>query len=303
MQILKILVIGSKGFIGSHVFRHFNNTELIAFGADIAVDYGSDNYILIDAINSNYDEIFRQHQFDLCVNCSGAASVPASIDNPSRDFSLNAFNVFKILDAVRKNSPDCKVINLSSAAVYGNPVNLPVKETDPLSPMSPYGFHKRASEQICEEFHRFFGLQVASLRIFSAYGEGLKKQLFWDLHKKAQASERVDLFGSGKESRDFIYIGDLVRLIEIVAVKSSFNAEVINAANGIEITIKEAASTFIKHWKPEVEINFTGKERKGDPSRWVADISKAKAMGYEPQFTLKKGLKNYCQWLRAEAER
>jgi dTDP-glucose 4,6-dehydratase/UDP-glucose 4-epimerase len=258
---------------------------------------------LIDAVNSNYDEVFRQHQFDLCVNCSGAASVPASIENPSRDFSLNAFNVFKILDAVRKNSPDCKVINLSSAAVYGNPVNLPVKETDPLSPMSPYGYHKLASEQICEEFHRFFGLQVASLRIFSAYGEGLKKQLFWDLHKKAQASKQVDLFGSGNESRDFIYIGDLVRLIEIVATKSNFKAEVINVANGIETSIKEAASTFIKHWKPGAAINFTGKERKGDPSRWVADISKAKAMGYEPQFTLEEGLKNYCQWLRTEAGR
>lgn len=297
---MKVLVIGSKGFIGAHVLRHFEVHNHVVYGADVSVDYSSDNYILIDAVNSNFNEVFQQHQFDLCVNCSGAASVPDSIENPARDYHLNTSNVFKILDAVRKNAPDCKVINLSSAAVYGNPAHLPVKETDPLNPMSPYGFHKRASEDICEEFHRFFGLKVASLRIFSAYGEGLKKQLFWDLHKKAETANTVDLFGSGKESRDFIYIGDLVRLIEIVAAKSNFQAEVINAANGIETSISEAAATFLKHWKPEADINFTGKERKGDPNRWVADISKAKAMGYEPQFTLEAGLKNYCQWLRTE---
>lgn len=297
---MKVLVIGSKGFIGTHAAQYFQARSHEVFGADVMVDYGAENYLIIDASNANFNELFEQQQFDLCVNCSGAASVPDSIENPARDYHLNTSNVFKILDAVRKNAPDCKMINLSSAAVYGNPVHLPVKETDPLNPMSPYGFHKRASEDICEEFHRFFGLQVASLRIFSAYGEGLKKQLFWDLHKKAEAANTVDLFGSGKESRDFIYIGDLVRLIEIVAKKSTFKAEVINAANGIETSISEAAATFLKHWKPEADINFTGKERKGDPNRWVADISKAKAMGYEPQFTLEAGLKNYCQWLRTE---
>jgi len=300
---LRILVIGSKGFIGTHATKYLMVRGHQVFGADVSVDYGAENYFLIDAANSNFDEVFQKNQFDLCVNCSGAASVPDSIKNPARDFHLNASNVFKILDAVKKNVPDCKVINLSSAAVYGNPVHLPVKESDPLNPISPYGFHKRASEYICEEFHRFFGLKVASLRIFSAYGEGLKKQLFWDLYKKAKTGNRVNLFGSGKESRDFIYIQDLVRLIEIVAEKSDFKGDIINAANGIESTINEAATTFMKHWKLDVELNFTGKERKGDPSRWVADINKAKAMGYEPQFTLEAGLKNYCQWLQAETEK
>ncbi len=300
---MRIIIIGSKGFIGNHASHYFSGLGHSVWGADVMVDYEAENYLLIDAVNADFNVLFEQQPFDLCVNCSGAASVPDSIENPARDYHLNTSNVFKILDAVRKQAPHCKVINLSSAAVYGNPNRLPIKETDASRPMSPYGFHKLASEQICEEFHRFFGLKVASLRIFSAYGEGLKKQLFWDLHKKALITNRIDLFGCGKESRDFIYIEDLVRLIEIVAEKSDFKADIINAANGAEITIQEAASEFLKYWKPEAKINFTGKERKGDPSRWVADISKVKAMGYEPKFTLKDGLKKYYQWLRKEIEK
>ena len=300
---MKVLIIGAKGFIGQHLRSYLESLKYEVFAADVLVEYADPNYFLIDATNASFNAVFEKKQFDLCVNCSGAASVPASIENPRRDFILNTMNVFKILDAIRKNNPSCKLINLSSAAVYGNPKSLPVKEGDEASPLSPYGYHKHASEKICEEFNRFFDIQVVSLRIFSAFGEGLKKQLFWDLYKKAESSEKVDLFGSGNESRDFIYIGDLVRLIEIVARKSTFKAEVINAANGEEITIRTAVETFFEIWNPTIQANFTGEERKGDPNRWIADVSLVKSMGYQSQYNLVQGLTNYSQWLRKEVEK
>lgn len=297
---MKVLVIGVKGFIGSHLMDHLESKGHDVFGADVIVDYSNPRYFQIDSTNSDFQQVFLDGQFDLCVNCSGAASVPDSISNPMRDYSLNSVNVFKILDSIRKHNAHCRLINLSSAAVYGNPKNFPVKESSSLKPMSPYGYHKMNSEVICEEFHRFFQVKVCSLRIFSAYGEGLRKQLFWDVYQKALKSKDIDLFGTGKESRDFIYVGDLVRLIEIVAQNCAFEADVVNAANGQEITIREAVETFLKFLNPKAKVNFTGLERKGDPNRWVADISKSKKFGYSPEFTLAEGLERYCDWLRRE---
>jgi dTDP-glucose 4,6-dehydratase/UDP-glucose 4-epimerase len=297
---MKILIVGSKGFIGTHVLNHFKDRGFSVYGADIVVDYTLDNYFLVDSVKTGFKEIFENESFDLCINCSGAASVPASLKSPLRDFRLNTNNVFEILEAIRKHNPSCKFINLSSAAVYGNPESLPIKESQPNKPVSPYGMHKFYSEQICYEFHRFFGLKTISLRIFSAYGEGLRKQLFWDLFQKSLKAQTIELFGTGKESRDFIYIKDLVCLIEKVAEKASFDGEAINAASGIEKSIKDAVDTFILLWNPQINVRFTGLERKGDPNRWVADVSIAKKLGFSNRYSLKEGLINYVEWLKKE---
>ena len=94
---------------------------------------------------------------------------------------LNVSNVFKQLDAIRKFQPGCKYINLSSAAVYGNPESLPISEDHHLDPISPYGNHKKMAEEVCADFYTNYRIPTCSLRIFSAYGAGLQKQLFWDL--------------------------------------------------------------------------------------------------------------------------
>jgi dTDP-glucose 4,6-dehydratase/UDP-glucose 4-epimerase len=135
---MKILVIGSKGFIGSACVNYFSN-QYDVWQADVVVDYTTPKYLLLDATNANYEEIFSVEQFDVCINCSGAASVPDSINHPQRDFTLNVFTIFKQLDAIRLKSPNCKYIHMSSAAVYGNPETLPISENHPLNPISPYG--------------------------------------------------------------------------------------------------------------------------------------------------------------------
>ena len=167
----KFLIIGSKGFIGSHLKTYLEKKNYEVWGADVIIDYvNKERYFLVDASNASFHPIFEKEKFDVCVNCSGAASVPDSLENPLRDFHLNVSNTFKLLDAIKTYSPFCKFINLSSAAVYGNPLSLPIREKDKAIPISPYGFHKLMSEKICEEFYRFFGIQTCSLRIFSAYG-------------------------------------------------------------------------------------------------------------------------------------
>lgn len=296
---MKIVVIGSKGFIGNNLFDYLLSREHIVYGADVVVDYTNHGeYFLLDASNANFHTIFESIDFDVCINCSGAASVPDSLTNPLRDYYLNTVNVFKILDAIKKFQPNCKFINLSSAAVYGNPKSLPVKENFELNMVSPYGTHKFQAEQICNEFYEYFGLKTCSLRIFSAYGEGLKKQLFWDLYKKAITGLPLTLFGTGNESRDFIYIKDLVRCIELSMVNSDFKADIINIANGEEVFIKDAVNIFLKFFSRKIEYSFTGHERHGDPNNWVADIARLKEMGYASAYKIEEGLENYYNWIQ-----
>lgn len=295
---MKIIIIGSKGFIGSHLSTYLTEKGNIVYGADVVVDYpNTEAYFLIDASNSDYKEIFQQYDFDLCINCSGAASVPESLKNPGRDYFLNTVNVFRILEALRESQDSCKFINLSSAAVYGNPVSLPIEESATLDPLSPYGIHKLMAEQICDEYYRLYGIPTCSLRLFSVYGIGLQKQLFWDLYKKARSGKAVNLFGSGKESRDFIYIADLVKAIELISYKADFKADTINVANGIEIRIEDAVSVFFSFFEDEVEYSFTGEIREGDPVNWRADLSQLKGMGYNPSYELSVGLKEYFEWI------
>lgn len=294
---MKVLIIGSKGFIGSHCVKYFASKYEV-WSCDIVVDYDESNYILLDPVNENFEKVFTLQDFDLCINCSGAASVSDSYKNPQRDFTLNTYNVFKQLEGIRKYNKNCKYINLSSAAVYGNPISLPVKESQACNPISPYGLHKKMAEEICIEFNKIFGLPTCSLRIFSAYGPRLKKQLFWDLYRKSRNTDKVELFGTGKESRDFIYISDLVKAIEIVALNASFNGEAINIANGIEIKIEEVVRVFYQNFPDSINYEFIGENRKGDPINWVADIQTLEKFGYKQEITLKAGLQNYYQWIK-----
>lgn len=293
---MKILIIGSKGFIGTNLVSYLNKQKYEVWGADIAND-NSANYIQLDHNNTDFD-IALTNKFDVCVNCSGAANVPASLENPFFDYTLNTVNVFKMLDSIRRVSPHCKFINLSSAAVYGNPTSLPVSETSGLSPVSPYGCHKIQAENICKEFHENFNIQTISLRIFSAYGEGIRKQLLWDIYQKSLVSESIEFWGTGKETRDFIYILDLVEVIHVVIHNAQFDGSSINVANGEEVEVDTVIRTMLDSFEWGGSYSYMGTNRKGDPVRWVADIRKLKGLGYERKYSFEEGVNNYCNWLR-----
>ena len=294
---MKILIIGSKGFIGSHCVKYFTNKQFDVFEADIVQD-NKKNYTFLEKENANFEQLFIKNKFDVCINATGSANVKFSFKNPFIDFNLNVANVSKILDAIYKYNKNCKFINFSSASVYGNPKYLPIDENHPLKPISPYGLHKLQSEKLLYEYSKFFGLQTLSLRIFSAYGEGLKKQLFWDLYQKTLSNINVELFGTGQESRDFIYIKDLVKVIDLIIENVIFNGESINVANGNEILIKDAVASFFDVLNNKTNYRFTGNIKQGDPKNWKADIEKLNKIGYKNKYSLIEGLTNYAKWLK-----
>jgi UDP-glucose 4-epimerase len=294
---MKILIIGSNGFIGSHCVDYFTAKGFEVFQADVNASLEV-NYYQIESQHSNFSLPFQQHQFEVCINASGSAHVGFSFEKPSQDFELNVVNVQKILVAIRDYSSNCKFINFSSAAVYGNPKVLPITENSVCKPLSPYGFHKLQSELLLTEYHKFFGLNTCSLRVFSAYGPGLKKQLFWDLYQKSIQDEVVTLFGTGSETRDFIYIDDLMQIMDLVIQNSHFNGSIYNVASHQEITIAEAAQAFLNEFSPEKRLVFNGKVKVGDPNNWLADMENLRKYGFKPQYNLSLGLKKYAEWLR-----
>ena len=298
---MKILVIGSKGFIGSACYNYFKNQPgYEVYGADVVVEYDDPNYFLIDAINADFKKVFHKQQFNWCINCAGAASVPESFNNPERDYLLNVHHVVSILNAIKEGNGNCRLIQLSSAAVYGNPQMLPIAESHALNPLSPYGVHKKQAEELCQLYHDHFSLNVHIFRVFSAYGAGLKKQLFWDLYKKSQTQTNITLFGTGNETREFIHVIDIVNATNLFINADKPGFSITNIANNNTITITTAAETFLKYIGFSGGLSFTGTNRVGDPLYWQADNSLLISLGYQQKVNFDDGINTYCKWLKGK---
>ena len=297
---MNILIIGSQGFIGSHLVKYFLSENNQVTGCDLVENISSDyTYHKVSVLSPDFETVFSNQNFNVCINAAGSGNVGYSLEHPISDFEANSIIVSKILDTIRKQQPNCRYIQISSAAVYGNPESLPVPEDAAIQPLSPYGYHKWMSEIICMEYTRIYNIPVAVIRPFSVYGLGLKKQIFWDICQKTRRQKDIQLFGTGKETRDFIHIGDLVKSVALIIEKSSFNGDVYNIASGKETKISEIGELFEKILNNQIKISFSGSVKKGDPGNWKADISKITELGFIPEKPLKEGLLDYINWFNA----
>jgi dTDP-glucose 4,6-dehydratase/UDP-glucose 4-epimerase len=293
---MKLLILGSCGFIGTNLCEYLINHNNDVIGCDI-VPFNQNiySYYKISIHLNDLDEILSNNMFDICINASGAANVANSLLHPLNDFETNVFSVAKVLETIRLRQPKCKYLHISSAAVYGNPQYLPIKENTPCAPISPYGYHKWISELLCKEYYKLFGLKIAIVRPFSVYGAGLKKQILWDLCNKCHNQKEILLFGHGSETRDFIHISDLCGSIELLLKNANFDFDIYNLANGNGIEIKEVADRVSIRF-PESNISFNQQIKAGDPLYWNSDISKIKSLGYINKVSLENGINSYVDW-------
>ncbi|MEO8769673.1 MAG: SDR family oxidoreductase [Ferruginibacter sp.] len=296
---MRIIILGSEGFIGSSLVRHFKAKSWDVSGCDLydkpSTTY---NYFKISRSSLQFENIFIKDKYDACINASGSGNVNYSVTNPLEDFELNTFDTIRILDAIRKYNSDCRYVHISSAAVYGNPENLPVSELASCNPLSPYGWHKLMAEQLCKEYVSLYDLKIVITRPFSIYGNGLKKQLFWDIYQKYISDPtKITLWGSGEESRDFIHIDDVVHSMELILQKAPMKAEVYNIASGNETLIKDVVMQFFSSMPLMPKIIFNNETRSGDPRNWKADISNLRALGFLPGVHLQAGIQNLAEWL------
>lgn len=301
---MNVLIVGSQGFLGLNISSYFESLGYDIYSCDFLDIRNQANYYRIDPFKSDYLEIFEKHQFDLVINCAGSANVGASFENPFFDFDLNVNVVSKILGAIYKTNPQTKFINISSAAVYGNPEDLPIRPelAENAIPISPYGVHKRLSEILLKNYYDSFGIPTCSLRIFSAFGNGQKKLLMWDLYQKFSSDDNnsVELYGTGNETRDFIHVNDIIQQLELIIKKARFEGESINIANGVAVKIKDVAEIFKKYLKSNKPVVFNNLVREGDPLNWCADIEVLKNWGYAQNVNLDEGILNYIKSIENE---
>lgn len=295
-----VLITGDEGFIGNHLADAYRKkgTQILGWGRNGVRMAGKED-IHADLMNpADAEKIFNEFSPSLILHCAGSADVNKSIADPILDLENNYITTHNLLFAMKKlQMSECRFVLMSSAAIYGNPVSLPITERQNPNPLSPYALHKKAAEDVCLFMHRNYGLDTKILRIFSAYGPGLKKQLFWDMYQKAAATGELNLWGSGEESRDYIYIDDLIHAIMLVAGKAPHEEVVYNVANCEEVTIKRAASAFAGCLGiGEDKIHFAGKRREGDPINWKGDITRLLSLGYVRKVGFEEGVEKYIRW-------
>ncbi|MBK8926141.1 MAG: SDR family oxidoreductase [Crocinitomicaceae bacterium] len=295
----KILITGSNGFIGSHAKRYFTDSNYAVYSCDTGSQQDQQNYFSININQPDYKKIFAATDFDLIIHCAGTGSVAYSFQHPDDDYLRNTTSCFQLLKAMQQANSKAKFIYLSSAAVYGNPQSLPIAENSQTNPLSPYGKHKLLAEQVCKEYAELYNLKICVVRIFSAYGEGLKKQLLWDIYQKFKENKnKITLFGSGNETRDFVHIDDVMLALSIIAESNQTKFEIYNIASGIETKIKAVAETLLNELNFKGELFFNGATKAGDPTNWKADLSKMNDLGFAPKISLDEGIKRYTSWLK-----
>jgi UDP-glucose 4-epimerase len=300
-----VVITGANGFLGGAIARRFHDDDWYVAGIDRSVPRADllpnlGRHYAWSWPDTHFRETLRELKPNVLVHCAGQASVPGSFVDPRLDYESGPPLVFELLDQLRRHSPVTRFIMLSSAAVYGNPVSLPVSEEQPARPLSPYGFHKWQCEQLCTEFARCFSAPTASLRIFSAYGPGLRRQVIWDLCEKLTRQAEPVLQGDGSESRDFIVAADVAQAVYQVAARAACAGEVYNVSNGRATTIAELAERLVRMLGVKRLIRFDGRLPPGTPRHWQADISKICALGFQPAVSLEEGLALFVNWYRAE---
>lgn len=297
---MKVLITGAAGFIGRNVYAYIRATGQEVIGWDVNTPDVGMNIRRVDLMDKTLvAEMMRRDSPEIVIHCAGAASVPRSFLSPQEDYNSNVTGTHNILFALQYiGACNTKVIFLSSAAVYGNPASYPIKEDAEKNPLSPYALHKVLCEDICAYFCRNFNMDIKILRIFSAFGVGLKKQVFWEMYQKIKSTGKLELLGTGEESRDYIYIDDLVRAIGLVTFNAPRNEMIYNIANGEEIEIRCVAETFADVIGLQRDkISFTGIGQIGAPLNWKADISKIQKIGYVKNTTFFDGVEKYVRWL------
>ncbi|MEH2124667.1 NAD-dependent epimerase/dehydratase family protein [Nostoc sp.] len=300
-----LLVTGVAGFIGRYVARYFSEQGWSVIGVDNSPPenaplHNLTAYHRLKLPDPSLNNLLKEYSPNICIHCAGRASVGLSIIEPDIDFRSNTALTFEILNALRINAPSCRFIFLSSAAVYGNPESLPIGETQRCNPISPYGFHKLQSEQLCLEFSKVYDLPSASVRIFSAYGPGLRRQVLWDICRKAIYQPIVKLQGSGQESRDFIHALDIAKALLVVATSAPMQGEAYNFASGREVTVLELTKMVFKSLDYKGSVEFDGIVPVGTPLNWQADVTKLGSLGITDFLSLERGVHVYANWSYAE---
>jgi UDP-glucose 4-epimerase len=238
---------------------------------------------------------------DVIVHLAANTGVAPSVENPRADMEANVIGTFNMLEAA-KYSKVGKFIFASSGAPIGE-VEPPITEDKPARPVSPYGASKLAGEGYCSAYYRTFGIKTVALRFGNVYGPRSKHKssVVAKFFGRALKDEPLEIYGDGGQTRDFIYINDLLQAI-MLSAKEAVGGEIFQIATYKETTVNEIADAIksIVEGKTGKGVRVVhGDARLGDVRRNYSDISRAKRMlGYEPMFDLRSGLEETFEYFK-----
>jgi len=311
---LKHLITGAAGFIGSNLAKKLLAAGEEVIGIDCFTDYYSRDLKErnIETILDNPDFTFIEKDLlktDLQnllkdVNYIYHQAAQAGVRSSwGEDFEIyNQNNILltqKLLEAAKDAKNLKKFVYASSSSVYGDTDQLPMQEKNRLQPVSPYGVSKLAGENLAYLYYKNFKVPAVSLRYFTVYGEGQRPDMAFHIFIKAfLTGGEINIFGDGRQSRNFTYVGDIARA-NILAAKKAPAGEIINiGGSGRGIVLNETLDLIKELTNCETEINYTEKV-KGDVKHTSADTSKAKKLlDYQPRVSFEEGLKREVEWLQ-----
>jgi UDP-glucose 4-epimerase len=301
-----ILITGAKGFLGRNISKYFKSIGYKTFGIghgnlfveeceEIGLDYWYKSDITIGAIKDIGVE------FDIVIHCGGSGSVGFSVQYPYDDFKKTVDGTIEVLEYIRLYNQKAHMIYPSSPAVQGEHPDSPMKESFLGKPASPYGYHKKIVEDLCQSYSEKYTLKVSIIRLFSVYGRELKKQLLWDAyHKIKDAKESAEFWGTGNETRDFIHINDAISLMQKVINLQSNNFLIINGGSGKKTTVCAIVEKIRDLVNKKIEIKFNNKINTGNPIYYWADTQKYKSYDFKTQVDIDQGLRDFIEWIEIQ---
>lgn len=304
-----IWITGGKGFIGRHLSKFLAEQGNVVFGVGHGLwltedtrKWGVSGWFDGDIDATNLEQMMQVSGAPKIVyHLAGGSSVGASFQNPYEDFRRTVESSAQLFEWLRLNTPETRVVCISSAAIYGARHTGLITEDSVIYPYSPYGTHKSMMESLCHSYVDNFNLRVVIVRLFSVYGAGLEKQLIWDLCCKLAVSgnESVILGGSGDELRDWLHVSDAARLLGLAGTLHDESCVTINGGSGVATPIREIAEVVCEAWSETSNIEFSGVARKGDPRNLVANCSLVSQLGFKPQTLLSEGIREAVLWFKS----
>ena len=284
---MKILVTGHTGFIGSNFYNYVKDKKDVE-----AIGYSK----------STGQDIFDTYQLkkfvkdcDLVYHFAAYAKPGESIIHPVKAIDINIKGFLNVIEACREY--DTPMVYPSSCELYGNS-DKPIKEDFPINPTNPYAASKVAADRICYSYFVSYGLDVKMVRLFNPYGPNQQlNKIMPSLYFQAAAGKPLTVFGKGKDTRDYVFIGDIVR--GMWDARDLASGEAVNFATGRETTNLEIAEMIVEYTGSKSEIKFVPYPKEfGNILNQVGSYDKAKKMlKWEPEIKLEDGIKKTIKWL------
>lgn len=307
----KILVTGGAGFIGSNLVEDIikDDNEIVIVD-DLSM--GLESNIPPDSKITFYhksitdynfmENLLLTEQFDYIYLLAAVASVADSIARPAYTHEVNQNANLFILETIRKNKlPVKKLLFASSAAIYGDEPTLPKSESSAVRPLTPYAIDKFATERFVVDYGKLYGLNTVAVRFFNVYGPKQNPASPYSgvlsiLADRLISHQEFTLFGDGEQTRDFVFVKDVISALRMLMHHESARNDVFNIATGNKTSVNDV----IREMQSitGIELNLRQEqEREGDIRDSLANISKLESLGFEPEYSLKDGLNLYLKSL------